>query len=216
MERRSPGSIVETDHHTVQYTFKGVTKNKECFRRVFVVFEVCRRGFFIGCRPYLAIDATFLTGRFIGQLVAACAVDAHNFVFPFAYGVLETKSEESWTWFLQNLRRAIAHPNGLVIHTDACEGLEVAVDNVFLGVEHRECMRHLAANCMKKFKGNVYTDNLCPASLNCSVKKHNYHLRQLYTNAKVKEYLETHHSMLWARSQFSEVSKVDYVHNNLA
>ena len=35
-------------------------------------------------------------------------------------------------------------------------------------------------------------------------------------NAKVKEYLETHHSKLWARSQFSEVRKVDHVHNNIA
>ena len=216
VERTSPGSIVDIDHHAVEYTFRGVTKTKECFRRVFVCFEACRRGFLAGCRPYLAIDATFLTGRFKGQLVAACAVDAHSFVFPVAYGVLEIESEESWTWFLHNLRRAIAHPNGLVIHTDACKGLEVAVDNVFPGVEHRECMRHLAANFMKKFKGKVYTDNLWPASLTCSVKKHNYHLRQLYMNPKVKEYLETHHSKLWARSQFSEVSKVDYVHNNLA
>ncbi|KAM0885688.1 hypothetical protein ACQ4PT_030155 [Festuca glaucescens] len=30
-----------------------------------------------------------------------------------AYSVLEAESEEIWTWFLQNLRRAIAHPNGL-------------------------------------------------------------------------------------------------------
>ena len=194
----------------------GVTKTKECFRRVFVCFEACRRGFLAGCRPYLAIDATFLTGRFKGQLVAACAVDAQSFVFPVTYGVLETESEESWTWFLHNLPWTIAHPNGLVIHTDACKGLEVVVDNVFPRVEHRECMRHLAANFMKKFKGKVYTGNLWPASLTCSVKKHNYHLRQLYTNPKVKEYLETHHSKLWARSQFSEVSKVDYVHNNLA
>jgi hypothetical protein len=148
--------------------------------------------------------------------VAACAVDGHNFVFPVAYGVLETESEESWTWFLQNLRRAIAHPNGLVIHTDACKGLEVAVDNVFPGVEHRECMRHLAANFGRKFKGKVYADNLWPASLTCSVKKHNYHMRQLYKNDKVKEFLETHHSKIWARSQFSDLSKVDYVHNNLA
>ena len=117
---------------------------------------------------------------------------------------------------LQNLRRAIAHPNGLVIHTDACKGLEVVVDNVFPGVEHRECFRHLAANFVKKFKGKTYTDNLWPASLTCSVRKHNFHMRQLYTNAKIKEYLETHHSKLWARSQFSELSKVDYVHNNIA
>ena len=41
-------------------------------------------------------------------------------------------------------------------------------------------------------------------------------MRELYKNAEVKEYLETHHSKLWARSQFSELSKVDYVHNNLA
>ena len=53
----------------------------------------------VGYRPYLSVDATFLAGRFKGQLVAACAVDAHSFVFPVSYGVLETESEESWTWF---------------------------------------------------------------------------------------------------------------------
>lgn len=92
----------------------------------------------------------------------------------------------------------------------------MAMDNVFTRVEHRECMRHLAANFTKKYKGKLYSDNLWPASLTCSVKKHNYHMRELYKNAEVKEYLETHHSKLWARSQFSELSKVDYVHNNLA
>ena len=53
-------------------------------------------GFFLdGRRPYLAIDATFLTWRFKGQLVAACAVDGHNFIFLVAYSVLEAESEES-------------------------------------------------------------------------------------------------------------------------
>ncbi|KAE8770189.1 hypothetical protein D1007_58114 [Hordeum vulgare] len=35
-------------------------------------------------------------GRFKGQLVAACAVDAHSFVFPVAYGVLETESDPAF------------------------------------------------------------------------------------------------------------------------
>ena len=95
MEMTSPGSIVDIDHHSVEYTLRGVTITKECFRRVFVYFEACRLGFLEGCRPYLAIDATFLTWRFKGQLVASCAVDAHNFVFPVAYRVLEGESEES-------------------------------------------------------------------------------------------------------------------------
>jgi hypothetical protein len=95
LERTSPGRIIDIDHHSVEYTLKGVTMTKECFRRVFVCFEACCLGFLEGCMPYLAIDATFLTGRFKGQLVSACVVDGHNFVFPVAYSVLETESEES-------------------------------------------------------------------------------------------------------------------------
>ena len=77
-----------------------------------------------------------------------------------AYGVLEAESTESWTWFLQNLRQVIGFPHGLTIHTDACKGLETAVDYVFPGVEHRECMRHFASNLGKSFKGKLIDDNL--------------------------------------------------------
>ena len=106
------------------------------------------------------MDATALHGRFKGQLVAATAVDGHNWMFPVSYGVLEGESHESWTWFLRNLRDLIGHPQGLVIQTDACKGLETVVEAVLPGVEHRECMRHLVHNFTKKFKGNVFTDNL--------------------------------------------------------
>jgi hypothetical protein len=66
VERTNPHSIVDSDHHSVEYTLMGVTMTKECFRRVFVYFEACHRGFLEGCMPCLAIDATFLTGRFRG------------------------------------------------------------------------------------------------------------------------------------------------------
>jgi transposase-like protein len=140
VEAASPGSVVEIEKHTVPYKIKGKSFEKECFRRAFVCFKACWQGFLNGCRPYLAVDATALNGRWRGQLAATSAVDGHNWLFPVAFGVLEAESEESWVWFLQQLRNIIGTPSGLVIHTDACKGLESAVEIVFPGVEHRECM----------------------------------------------------------------------------
>jgi hypothetical protein len=70
------------------------------------------------------------------------------------------------------LHQIIGHPNGLVIYTDTCKGLKIVVDDVFPGVGHRECMRHLAANLSKsKHKGKLIDDNLWSASLESVVHK---------------------------------------------
>lgn len=90
VEKVCPYSVIEIDHHTVDYTVTGKTLNTECFWRVSVSFKACWSGFLAGCRPYLAVDMTSPNGRFKGQLVAASAIDAHNWLFPVAYGVLET------------------------------------------------------------------------------------------------------------------------------
>ena len=88
VEMASPGSVVEIDTHTVPFKIKGKSFEKKCFRRAFVCFKACWQGFLDGCRPYLAVDATHLTGRWRGQLVAASTVDGHNWLFSDAFGVV--------------------------------------------------------------------------------------------------------------------------------
>ncbi|KAK1607879.1 hypothetical protein QYE76_031552 [Lolium multiflorum] len=64
VEMASPGSVVAIDKHTVPYKLKsGKVMHKECFRRAFVCFKACWKGFLDGCRPYMAVDAIALHGR---------------------------------------------------------------------------------------------------------------------------------------------------------
>jgi hypothetical protein len=64
-------------------------------------------------------------------------------MFLVAFGFFESESKESSTWFLQQLKKAIGEPSLLAIHSDACEGLTIAMQDAFPHAERRECFRHL-------------------------------------------------------------------------
>ena len=88
---------------------------------------------------------------------------------------------------------------------------------IFPNVEHRECMVHLVSNFKRRYHGKVFDKNLWPAtySWNSYYFNKHWHAMAEAKPAAVK-YLRQNHTKLWTRSQFSTLSKVDYVTNNLA
>ncbi|KAM0910306.1 hypothetical protein ACQ4PT_014248 [Festuca glaucescens] len=107
---------------------------------------------------------------------------------------------------------------GLVISIDAGKGIDAAVTQVFTnGVEHRECMRHLVKNFMKKIRGDVLLKHLWPACRAYRILRFEQHYNpMLEACPEAIQWLEDNHKHLWKRYQFSEISKVDYVTNNIA
>jgi hypothetical protein len=51
---------------------------KRRFRRIFVALKPCVDGFLVGCRPFIGVDASSLTGKYTGQLASATGVDGQT------------------------------------------------------------------------------------------------------------------------------------------
>jgi hypothetical protein len=136
-----PDLVIEIDLHEEE--------GQLMFRRFFCAFGPCLEGFREGCRPYLSIDSTILNGRWNGHLPSSTSVDDHNWMFHVAFDFFEYETKQSWTWFLQQLRKAIGEPPLLTISSDACVGLTNSVKEIFPHAERRECFRYLMQNYIK-------------------------------------------------------------------
>uniref|UniRef100_J3KVC7 SWIM-type domain-containing protein n=1 Tax=Oryza brachyantha TaxID=4533 RepID=J3KVC7_ORYBR len=153
--KRSPGSVIEIDIKVVD--------GRAYFHRFFCAFSPCIKGFLAGCRPHLSVDSTHLNGRWNGHLAAATLIDGHNWMYPVAFGFIDSKTEDNWVWFMSQLHKAIGDLEPLAICSDACKGLENTVHKVFPEAEQRECFWHFLKNFSKKFHGNTFA-NMYPAA----------------------------------------------------
>ena len=204
--KRMPGSVIEVDVE--------VKDGLPYFRRFFCALAPCIEGFLEGCRPYLAIDSTALSGRWSGHLASACSVDGHNWMYPVAYGFIDSENEDNWTWFMIHLHKAIGDLPLLAIASDACKGLANAIKYVFPMAEHRECFKHLMDNYKKRPFPNK--EHMYPAARSYRKEVHDHHISIVKAHADAKVFLETYHTLKWMRSAFNPAIKCDYVTSNIA
>ncbi|XP_047061842.1 uncharacterized protein LOC124669227 [Lolium rigidum] len=71
------------------------------------------------------------------------------------------------------------------------------------------------ANFRKKFKGEVLK-YMWPCAWECTSRRHDALMEKIASDCpKAIPFLDKHHNLIWSRSQFSKVRKVDYVNNNI-
>ncbi|BBN69718.1 hypothetical protein Prudu_1126S000100, partial [Prunus dulcis] len=92
------------------------------FRWFFVSFGGCIARFQY-CIPLLFIDATFLKSKYKGQLLCASGKNGNQGFYPLAFGVVDSETEENWTF--------VSSTFGFYIATDGESG------DLFLGPQSR-------------------------------------------------------------------------------
>jgi len=204
--KRSPGSVVEIEVLEIE--------GNVYFHHFFCALKPCIDGYLEGCRPYLGIDSTALNGRWNGHLASATTVDGHNWMYPLAYGFIASQTEDNWSWFMNQLKKAIGDPPLLAVCTDACKGLENAVKNVFPNAEQRECFFHLMKKFVKRFQG---FGGMYPAARAYREEVFIDHMVAIIKESdKGRVWLNKYHNLKWMRCAFNPEIKCDYVTNNVA
>lgn len=197
-KEKNPGSVVDVE-----------CCEDNRFRRLFVAFDACIRGFNY-CRPVLCLDGTFLKGRYKGTLLAAVGKDANNGLFPVAFGIVDSETDDNWLWFLTKLKGTLSSRE-LSIITDRHTGLVKHVPEVFSNCYHSYCLEHLKNNLRDRLSGrapNGFREQVVNLFRDCAhaptVLAFDKCLKELYEvgGDKAKEFVSSlpyHH---WANAYF--------------
>ncbi|XP_070040240.1 uncharacterized protein [Nicotiana tomentosiformis] len=70
------------------------------------------------CRPVIAVDATFLKSKYRSVLMISVSKDANNQIFQLAFGITESKNNNSYEWYFSELRNAIGSRDNLIFLSD--------------------------------------------------------------------------------------------------
>ena len=84
----------------------------KCFKRIYVAFECCKKGFLAGCRRVIGLDGAFLKGIMKGEVLAAVGRDANNQMFPIAWGIVNVENKANWSWFIERLQYDLGFGKG--------------------------------------------------------------------------------------------------------
>ncbi|KAH0610214.1 uncharacterized protein H6S33_011741 [Morchella sextelata] len=138
------------------YVQIAINKNTDRFERIFICPPTSRESF-SHCRPFLAIDGTFTKTQYVQTILLAVSIDGDNHGCILAWALVEGENEESWRFFLLNLKAAILEINqpNVTVMSDRDKGLSIATDNVLDRSRRAFCTQHISDNVYKTFRSTA-------------------------------------------------------------
>lgn len=111
----------------------------------FLAFGACIRGY-AHMRKVIAIDGTYLYGKYGGVVLSTVAQDIENHIFPITFCVINKENDAYWTFFFQKLKSIVEDEPDLCVISDRHISIANAFSRVNSRAYHELCMRHLAEN----------------------------------------------------------------------
>ncbi|GKV34268.1 hypothetical protein SLEP1_g42652 [Rubroshorea leprosula] len=188
------------------------------FKRMYMCFDGCKRGWKAGCRRIIGVDGCFLKGVCKGILLTTVGRDGNNQMFPLAWAIVDIENRENWEWFMDLLRIDIECGDGvgLTIISDMHKGIIAARESVFPNARHRFCARHIYANWAKIYKGEEYKKRFWAIARATWQAEFEYQVQEL---KKLSEQawldLARIPPMYWCKAFFYEDTCCDVVDNDM-
>ncbi|XP_048599647.1 uncharacterized protein LOC125579826 [Brassica napus] len=173
------------------------------FRYLFIAFGQSIRGFSKVMRRVIVVDRTFLKSKFKGVLLVATAIDGNSNLYPIAFRIVDSENEQSWEWFMRQLKVVVADDNGLAFISDRQVSIAKALEKVYPLARHGIFIHHLLNNVISYFKRKGLAGLISKASKAYRVvdfKKTFAHVCNI--SPTIENYLMEADVKKWARCQF--------------
>ena len=101
LRRAIPGSTILIKVHTFHNGDLAAEMVLVCgvpyFERLYICFKGHKKGFLVGYRSFIGLDACYLKNKSRGRLITAVCRDPNEEYSPLTYAVVEAKIKDSWT-----------------------------------------------------------------------------------------------------------------------
>ena len=123
--------------------------------RLFSTFKAPVDGF-VYYKPIVQVDGTVLYEKYKWTLLVVVTQDGASLILSIVFALVEDKTMEAWSFFVQNLKRHVAKQQGICLTSD----MHISIISAYKKHDsrwtpdnsvHVNCIRHIVQNFMRHF-----------------------------------------------------------------